>query len=382
MTSSASRHQGQRSQHSGMVHIATSSDAKPQGPTRRSPRGHSASAAFGVEVPMSSRPQGQPQEARFLQRREDRVQQRQAFQEWLRCKRTGGGSPSSPRSAADMDDDAPSHLAATEADGGSSLIPSAKVAVESDESEATLPPSSQMLPGGRSPTESPVDSARPLTSLPDQIALSPFPTSGGAVLSSLSLPSFPAHPLDDRRLSKQQRSFGSEGASDLLRAGAVTDASTCWGSPGSSAQRSLSGTATGSARTVAARAAAVASEVGYRAPSGTPPHPSAADEGPSDFAPEEYCEDDIPQNVSIGDRIEGIRACLEARLGADRFQELYTSLSLDGGSLAAAVVDGTVDGADGTAVQAMGLSDQMKEDLGSLAPLVAKLVDCEQRYFS
>jgi len=216
-------------------------------------------------------------------------------------------------------------------------------------------------PGGLSHTESRLDSAAP--------SIEPMCLPTGALLASSS---FPTLSQQLRRPSKQQLSSGSEGAtSDLIRAGAATDASTSWGSPGSSATQSLYATARASARTVAARAAAAAAEAGYRAPSGTPPHPSSAEDRPSDFAPEDYCEDDIPQNVSIGDRIEGIRACLEARLGTHRFQKLYQSLS------AAAVVDGT----DGAAVQELGLSDELKEDLGSLA-LVAKLVDCEQRYFS
>jgi hypothetical protein len=118
---------------------------------------------------------------------------------------------------------------------------------------------------------------------------------------------------------------------------------------------------------------------------------------------EEY--DDAAQSISIGDRIEGIRACLEARLGTQKFQTLYRSLSLASTALAAVVAAGTGStsgdvglpgggAGDGrpAAVEELGLSDELKEvfsdaagcenDLGSLAPLVAKLVDCEQRYFS
>jgi len=91
---------------------------------------------------------------------------------------------------------------------------------------------------------------------------------------------------------------------------------------------------------------------------------------------------------------------LEARLGTERFQKLYRSLSLDNGSLAAVVAAGGGVAQEGdaslesgpTASQELGLSDALKEvfagtddcqiDVGSLAPLVAKLVDCEQRYFT
>jgi len=95
--------------------------------------------------------------------------------------------------------------------------------------------------------------------------------------------------------------------------------------------------------------------------------------------------------LSIGDRIEGIRACLEARMGTQRFQKLYHALSV-----------GDADSAGGPAgdfamewprESSMFLPDEIDEafdgagegksaDLDALAPLVAKLVACESSYFS
>lgn len=100
--------------------------------------------------------------------------------------------------------------------------------------------------------------------------------------------------------------------------------------------------------------------------------------------------------ISIGDRIEGIRACLEARLGTQRFQKLYKSLSSDDDGLAAAVALAggmSPPGAQPDGLEKPGvLSEELDEvfadagdcssDVGSLAPLVAKLVACEHSYFS
>jgi len=151
----------------------------------------------------------------------------------------------------------------------------------------------------------------------------------------------------------------------------ATDASTSLGSPGSSATQSLSIAARPSGRALTAPAA-------VRAPCGTPPVPSNDDDRePCLIQDEEQYDDDVQRSdVTIADRIEGIRACLEARLGTDRFQKLYRSLSL-------------AEGVSPTASQELGLlkeafaeADGCGNDAGSLAPLVAKFVDCEQAYFS
>jgi len=94
------------------------------------------------------------------------------------------------------------------------------------------------------------------------------------------------------------------------------------------------------------------------------------------------------KSVSIGDRIEGIRACLEARMGTQRFQKLYKSLAKD---------DGVVNMADQPVPWPrdssmllpeeideafVGAGDGGSDDINALVPLVAKLVACEQTYFS
>lgn len=78
------------------------------------------------------------------------------------------------------------------------------------------------------------------------------------------------------------------------------------------------------------------------------------------------------QHASIGDRIEGIRACLESRMGTMRFQKLYRSMesaSPESPALALAAVD---EGQDGD------VDDAKRSDL----ELVAKLVACENGYYS
>lgn len=74
-------------------------------------------------------------------------------------------------------------------------------------------------------------------------------------------------------------------------------------------------------------------------------------------------------HASIGDRIEGIRACLESRMGTMRFQKLYRSMESESPVLALDVVGEDQDGEAG---------DAAKSDL----ELVAKLVACENGYFS
>lgn len=88
--------------------------------------------------------------------------------------------------------------------------------------------------------------------------------------------------------------------------------------------------------------------------------------------------DDSQGNISIGDRIEGIRACLESRLGTQRFRKLYDALSTEGGSCAKSSLEAIL-------ASDQGLQDGSRSDdcdVGSLVPLVAKLVECENSYFS
>lgn len=93
-------------------------------------------------------------------------------------------------------------------------------------------------------------------------------------------------------------------------------------------------------------------------------------------------------SVSIGDRIEGIRACLEARLGIHRFQLLYQALVRDEGIMAMFAKSRGPLPKEVAAVLPEGLSelwqngDTGSDDLSTLIPLVAKLVACEQSYFS
>lgn len=79
-------------------------------------------------------------------------------------------------------------------------------------------------------------------------------------------------------------------------------------------------------------------------------------------------DDSMRSVVSIGDRIEGIRACLEARMGTQRFQKLYQSLA---GDAALGAAGGVPDG-----------SVPWSADSDALVPLVAQLVACENSYFS
>lgn len=95
--------------------------------------------------------------------------------------------------------------------------------------------------------------------------------------------------------------------------------------------------------------------------------------------------DDSKRSVSIGDRIEGIRACLEAKLGTQRFQKLYRSLVAGDGNLASPVQwprDSSMVLPEDLDEAFNGAEDCGSEDVATLLPLVAKLVACEQSYFS
>jgi hypothetical protein len=110
-----------------------------------------------------------------------------------------------------------------------------------------------------------------------------------------------------------------------------------------------------------------------RVSSSSPSRDNSRQDCPRSLITEEYEDsgDDVVHVASVGDRIEGIRACLQARMGPERFQKLHRSLS-DSGSLAATMY---------------GFPDALEElpyapSSDNLAPLVAKLVECETRYFS
>mmetsp|Transcript_32098 Transcript_32098/g.88707 ORF Transcript_32098/g.88707 Transcript_32098/m.88707 type:complete len:500 (-) Transcript_32098:108-1607(-) len=128
---------------------------------------------------------------------------------------------------------------------------------------------------------------------------------------------------------------------------------------------------------------------------------------PTVEAGEEFSDEqpgsDAERSVSIGDRIEGIRACLEARMGTQRFRKLYRSLAsrkvladtaADASNAASeepicsagcpvvrvqVPVDEAFQLCDTVAVDG---GDDCGSDLEDLVPLVAKLVACENSYFS
>eukprot|EP00435_Cladocopium_sp_Y103_P041409 s1576_g11.t1 len=91
--------------------------------------------------------------------------------------------------------------------------------------------------------------------------------------------------------------------------------------------------------------------------------------------------DDSKKSVSIGDRIEGIRACLEARMGTHRFQKLYKSLTKDdsvannlSGSSVSWPRDSSMFLPEDIDEAFVGAGDGGSDDINSLIPLVAKLV--------
>lgn len=118
-------------------------------------------------------------------------------------------------------------------------------------------------------------------------------------------------------------------------------------------------------------------------------------EGPGNYATGDVggdapsAQEEVKRSVSIGDRIEGIRACLEARMGTQRFQKLYRSLVADEAA-AANLLDTPVPWPRDSSVVLpeefdevfSGASNCETDDLSALVPLVAKLVACEQSYFS
>jgi len=354
--SSPSREAGMsRSQHGGQVIIATSSDAKLSGPPRRS--GPTARSPRGQAMAAGLANRGIPS------RREDRVQQSQAFRDWIRGQQAAG---------IPIDADS----------AGNALAFSSSASLEPLPSASLQPPPSPGPSGCRTPAYSPSGSIGLSNSPPGGIGPSQMP--GGSPHAALSSSTSLALSPEVRRPSWTQHiSSGSEGlTADLIRTGGATDASTSLGSPGSTATQSLTASARASARAIAARASPASPDAGHRATSGTPPHPY--DDRPPTLSLEEENVDSAQQSVSIGNRMERVRACLEARLGTERFETLYRSLA--SGSLAG----GGVVERWPAATQKSQLPDELKEvfadtcenDIGSSIALVAKLVDCEQKYFS
>eukprot|EP00930_Biecheleria_cincta_P070123 TRINITY_DN57776_c0_g1_i1.p1 TRINITY_DN57776_c0_g1~~TRINITY_DN57776_c0_g1_i1.p1 ORF type:complete len:1025 (+),score=140.04 TRINITY_DN57776_c0_g1_i1:90-3164(+) len=97
--------------------------------------------------------------------------------------------------------------------------------------------------------------------------------------------------------------------------------------------------------------------------------------------------DDSKRSVSIGDRIEGIRASLEARMGTQRFQKLYKSLADDNAVNSTTAInawprDSSMVLPEDIDEAFLGAGDGGCDDVNSLVPLVTKLVACEQSYFS
>lgn len=91
------------------------------------------------------------------------------------------------------------------------------------------------------------------------------------------------------------------------------------------------------------------------------------------------------RSITIGDRIEGIRACLEAKLGTQRFQKLYESLAARTGDLAnvdAKARSKAGDRDDGVPEGLLSAVDLNREFAAADVALVAKLVACENSYFS
>jgi len=369
---------GKQRSHGSSAIVSPPFSSKPMSP-------RVTTAPTGMEPPTSCRfspPSQDPKDPKLRRRREDRAEKSQAqgvhCQATLRHQRTGSGTGSALPSNAPPPG---SNTGATH----NEAIGEESVCLQDIQAVPSPPPSSQQPaspgpPGARTPlTRSPTGSMGLTSSM---IRSNSLPRNSGNFANA------------SPRGSLSCLTLSPEG--DLLRTGVATDVSTTMGSrsPGSTLTPHLS-----------ARVATRVINSNLRVSVGSP-RDQLMQDAQADVVEEGY-DDASAQNVSIGDRIEGIRACLEARMGTERFQKLYRSLSLDSGSLVGVAASNYPEGNDAVRSESflgaspmqawpmpttMGLTAVLREvfndaegcgsDVDALAPLVAKLVECEHRYFS
>jgi len=321
-------------------------------------------------------PCGHPvQEARLKRRREDRVQQSQAFREWLRRQRAACEQQSPTTGDRKTEIYCP----------GFPVIAGTKPATEIQRRHTAR----VSMPGSATSAAPPIGATTPGSSLIPTVSAPSSPPLGvvaaqpqNAVVAGVGATTTPSQPWPPKHLSSD--------SADVI--------GPCSMSPRNC--RSTSGSPEVGMRTSCPPPAVdmvpacrrAGSSSGARCSSPAGPSQSGSLSGcPSPTSrrgtSKDRCEQasDLPRraeepkapNVSIGDRIEGIRACLEARMGTQRFQKLYRSLAKDAAT-ANNVAEALPDELNDVLV---GVGD-CGSDVNSLVPLVAKLVACENIYFS
>ncbi|CAE7574596.1 NEK4, partial [Symbiodinium natans] len=300
-------------------------------------------ARSGSATPRS--PDPEPEDSKFKQRREERCRQSQAFRKWLREQRAKGGkeSPSPGSQGGDISEQSPiqeepSPSFATEYCEDSEQTPDRL----NESREASSPSPSQPL--GR------VQKPRPSQSRQEwrtEIYCPGFP---------VMTVEEPATELDDSRRSSTTTGTRAKEApplseSDETPCGPADLGGTPSDTPLQAAlrqrptpERTLPAREVnvgGKAEVASARKAADTPEAKLQEEPAPLPnakcistlggHSLKSCEAPCDDPPgvRKCTLDDSKKSVSIGDRIEGIRACLEARMGTQRFQKLYKSLTKD-----------------------------------------------------
>lgn len=382
--------------------------SRPQ-PLQRSPRksipqervdpsmGSGSGAGFltarsGSATPRS--PDPEPEDSKYKQRREERCRQSQAFRKWLREQRAKGKESPSPGS---KDGDTPEHSPILEE-------PSPSCATEyCEDSEQT--PASRMNESRDASSPSPrqpLALGRVQKPRPSQIRQE--------WRTEIYCPGFPVMTVEEptagldgtRRSatngarSKDVHASESEetpcGPADLGGTPSDTPLQALWQRP--APERTLPSKDMVPLASIDLGAKASAVNVSGDLVEGEAPRcpsPKTCEvlpKGDESQGLRKNTLDDSKKSVSIGDRIEGIRACLEARMGTQRFQKLYKSLTKDDATVSS--LSGATDPwpRDSSMFlpedidEAFSEATTASDDLNSLVPLVAKLVACEQSYFS
>jgi len=329
--------------------------AAPKSPVNgaRSPRAPPSPPALEAEARVE-------EDSRLRQRREDRVQQSQAFREWLRCQRAGGSIAAGASSEKRTEIYCP----------GFPVIASSE-----DDTQLTA---------ARQDARSPSSPRLPLHSAPASPELPGW--RGCFAPPPLWPPNRPGSKEATAHLSGMSASMitvssAAAASTPAVKLGsAISEADSPWSpciwTPGD--------TSIGSALPQVPS--------GQSSTGGKPPlrvyHEALAPTSDGACSSTGIADNyDEQPHMSIGDRIEGIRACLEARMGTQRFQTLYTSLVNDE---AATDPDATMHAWSHNlaGLFSSDLDEILEKDsdhesgAGHFAPLVAKLVACERGYFS
>eukprot|EP00439_Symbiodinium_sp_Y106_P054232 s1143_g7.t1 len=348
--------------------------SRPQ-PLQRSPRksipqervdpsmGSGSGAGFltarsGSATPRSPDPEPEDRpDSKYKQRREERCRQSQAFRKWLREQRAKGKESPSPGS---KDGDTPEHSPILEEQIPTEPSPSCatEYCEDSEQTPASRMNESRDASNGARSKDVHASESEETPCGPADLGGTPSDTPLQALWQrpapERTLPSKDMVPLASIDLGAKASAVNVSG--DLVEARKLSHSRTRWPFRGCPSPKTC----------------------------------EVLPKGDESQGLRKNTLDDSKKSVSIGDRIEGIRACLEARMGTQRFQDglqrvLGVRSSREVSSLSGATDPWPRDSSmflPEDIDEAFSEATTASDDLNSLVPLVAKLVACEQSYFS